>query len=174
AFRSDAVAVVTAKKHIGIRVGLAVSALACGSGIAAFAATRPDPATQAQADGCGRSVSALFKKEQPTWVYVGDAGSPAAGPPPAPQTVNGIASASPPWLSAHPTDVDDPVSHASFDFVVNVKPDSSGEFLLGTGNFAGAGEAEEAGRLHTEWEQDALPSFAWPSAGDRVQLHGNW
>src|SRR5205823_12526567 len=75
--RSDAVAVVTAKKHIWIRVGLAVSALACGSGIAASAATRPDPATQAQADGCGRNVSALFKKEQPTWVYVGDTGSPA-------------------------------------------------------------------------------------------------
>jgi hypothetical protein len=162
------------KRRIRIRLGFAVAVTVSAGGIAAFAATRPDPATQAQADGCGRSVSALFKKEQPTWVYVGDAGFPAAGPPPPPQMVNGIASASPLWLSAHPTDVDDPVSHASFDFLVNVKPDSSAGFLLGTGNFAGAGEAEEAGRLHTEWEQAALPSFAWPSAGDRVQLQGNW
>src|SRR4029078_8362813 len=75
---------------------------------------------------------------------------------------------------AHPTDIDDPVSHTSFDFLVNLKPDSSYEWLMGTGNFAGAGEAEEGGRLHTEWEQNAFPMFAWPAPGDRVQLTGNW
>jgi hypothetical protein len=148
--------------------------LATGTAIAALAATRPDPATQAQADGCGRDVAALFKKEEPTWVYVGDAGRPAAGPPPAPQTVKGIVNTSLTWLGAHPSPIDDPVTHSSFDFVVNVKPDSSAGFLLGTGNFAGLGEAEETGRLHVEWEEAAFPGFAWPSTGDRVQIRGSW
>jgi hypothetical protein len=144
------------------------------TGIAALAATRPDPATQAQSDGCTRSIGALLRKEAPTWVYVGDASSPADGPAPAPQLATGVASASPVWLAAHPAGVDDPVSHSSYDFVVNVKPDSSAGFLLGTGNFAGIGETEQAGHLHVEWEQAALPSFVWPSAGDRLQLHGSW
>jgi hypothetical protein len=139
-----------------------------------LAATRPDSATQAEADGCGRDVAAIFRKEEPTWVYVGDGGRAAGGPPPSAQAVSGVVSASPPWLGAHPSPIDDPVSHSSFDFVANVKPDSSAGFLLGTGNFAGAGEAEEAGRLHVEWEEAAFPRFAWPSQGDRVQLVGSW
>jgi hypothetical protein len=161
-------------KPFWIRVVAFAGPIAAGTAIAAFAATRPDPTTQAQADGCGRDAAAIFRKEEPTWVYVGDAGRPAAGPPPAPQAVSGVVDTRPTWLGAHPSDVDDPVSHSSFDFVFNVKPDSSGGFLLGTGNFAGVGEAEEAGRLHVEWEQAAFPPFAWPSAGDRVDLHGSW
>jgi hypothetical protein len=148
--------------------------LAAGTAIAAFASTRPDPTTQAQADGCGRDVAAIFRKEEPTWVYVGDADRPAEGPPPAPQVVTGAVDTSPPWLGAHPAPIDDPVSHSSFDFVANVKPDPPTGFLLGTENFAGAGEDEQAGRLHVEWEQAVFPSFAWPSPGDRVQLVGSW
>jgi hypothetical protein len=148
--------------------------LAIGTAIAAFAATRPDPSTQAEADGCGRDVAAIFKKEEPTWVYVGDGRLPPSAPPPAPQTVNGVVSTSPAWLGAHPSPIDDPVSHSSFDFVANVKPDSAAGFLLGTGNFAGLGDAEEAGRLHVEWEQAAFPSFVWPAEGDRVQIRGSW
>jgi hypothetical protein len=161
-------------RRLWIRVVAFAAPVAAGAAIAAFAATRPDPATQAQADGCGRNVAALFKKEEPTWVYIGDAGRPATGPPPAAQTVNGVVNTSPTWLGAHPSPIDDPISHSSFDFVVNVKPDSSAGFLLGTGNFAGVGEAEEAGRLHVEWEQASFPPFSWPSAGDRVQVHGSW
>ena len=152
--------------------------LAAGAAVAAYSGTRPDPATQASADGCGRDAAALFKKEQPTWVYVNDASAPADGPAPAPQWVRGVASATPSSLASHPTDVDDPVSHDSFDFLVNVKPDAPYDFLIGgnpstaTGNFAG--EAEETGRLHTEWEQAAFASFAWPEPGDRVDLLGSW
>jgi len=116
---------------------------------AAFAGTRPDPTTQAQADGCGRNLAGLVTKEQPTWVYVNDAGAPATGPAPPSQWVRGVVSADPAWLGAHPADVDDPVSHDSFDFLVNVKVDAPYGFLLGTGNFAADGE--ETGRLHTEW-----------------------
>jgi hypothetical protein len=148
--------------------------VAAGAAVAAFAGTRPDPAAQAQKDGCGRSASGLFQKLQPTWVYVGDAGSPADGPAPPPQWARGLVSANPAWLGAHPTDVDDPVSHDSFDFLVNVKPDAPYAFLMGTGNFAGGDDSEEVGRLHTEWEQAAFAPFAWPAAGDTVQLLGNW
>jgi hypothetical protein len=157
-----------------IRVAWAASLVAAGSAIAAFAATRPDPATQALGDGCERTEVGLVQKEAPTWVYVGDAGTKANGPPPPPQVANGVVAATPPWLGAHPAAIDDPLSHASFDFVANVKPDPSAAFLLGTGNFSTADEAEQAGRLHVEWEEEAFPPFAWPSQGDGVQLHGSW
>lgn len=146
--------------------------MAAAAAVAAFAGTRPDPNTQAQEDGCGRSAAGLFKKEQPTWVYVNDAGAPADGPAPPPQWARGVASAAPAWLGAHPTDVDDPVSHDSFDFLVNVQVDAPYDFLLGTGNFAADGE--ETGRLHTEWEEAAYAPFAWPEPGDRVELLGSW
>jgi hypothetical protein len=148
--------------------------LAAATALAAYSGTRPDPATQAQADGCVRDVSALLRKEASTWVYVGDAASPANGPPPAPQWVHGVVETSPPWLAAHPAGVDDPFSHDSFDVVANVEPAAADAFLLGTGNFSPAGEAEQAGRLHVEWEEAAFPQFAWPAAGDRVALRGSW
>jgi hypothetical protein len=165
---------VTTVTPLRIRAFFVVALLAGASAIAALAATRPDPATQAEADGCTRDLGAFLRREAPTWVYVGDASSAASGPPPAPQVVNGVVDASPPWLAAHPTDIDDPVSHASFDVVANVKPDPPSSFLLGTGNLAGLGEVEQAGRLHVEWEEAAFPAFAWPAEGDRVQLVGSW
>ena len=157
-----------------IRVLFVAALLAAVSAIAAISATRPDPATQAEADGCARDFTAFLKKEAPIWVYIGDRSTSAGGPPPAPQTLTGIVDATPPWLGAHPADIDDPVAHTSFDLVANVKPDSPAGFLMGTGNFAGVGEAEQAGRLHVEWEEAALPLFAWPVQGDRVQLRGSW
>src|SRR4051812_49999382 len=92
-----------------IRVAAAVScALAAGAAVAALAGTRPDPAVQAQKDGCGRNAAGLFKKEQPTWAYVGDAATPAEGPPPPVPTATGVAGATPAWPRAHPTVVNDP------------------------------------------------------------------
>jgi hypothetical protein len=149
-----------------------VAAIVAAAAAVAYAGTRPDPATQARADGCGRSLAGLFKKEEPTWVYVNDAGAPSDGPAPPPQWARGVVSATPAWLGSHPSAIDDPVTHDSFDFLVNVKADGPDAFLLGTGNFGG--EGEERGRLHTEWEEAALPTFAWPEPGDRVQLLGSW
>jgi hypothetical protein len=154
------------------RAAVVAAIVAVAVAAAAFSGTRPDPATQAQADGCGRDLAGLFKKEQPTWVYVNDAGAPATGPALPPQWARGVVSASPAWLGAHPADVDDPVSHDSFDFLVNVEADAPYGFLLGTGNFAADGE--ETGRLHTEWEEATYAQFAWPEPGDRVELLGSW
>jgi hypothetical protein len=151
---------------------LALAGVAAAAALAAYAATGPDPNAQAQADGCGRSLSGIFTRQQPTWVYVGDASAPATGPAPAPQWATGVVDTKPVWLGAHPSDTDDPISHDSFDFLVNLKPDGKYESLLGTGNFAG--EGEEAGRLHTEWEENAFAPFARPEPGDRVALLGNW
>jgi hypothetical protein len=162
----------TRSGRLWIRVAAAALLVSAATAIAAFAATRPDPATQAEADGCARSQAALFRKEAPTWAYVHDSAAPPSGPPPKPQWVHGVVDTSPAWLAAHPADVDDPVSHDSFDFLVNVKPDAADGALLGTGNFAPDGE--QTGRLHAEWEEAAFPRFAWPSAGDRVALLGSW
>jgi hypothetical protein len=164
--------VVARGRRIWIRVVSATILVSTATAIAASAATRPDSATEAQADGCGRNLSALFKKEEPTWVYVHDSSAPAGGPAPPPRWVHGLVGTTPAWLGAHPAGVDDPTSHQSFDFLVNVKPDPADAFLLATGNFAGAGE--ETGRLHTEWEEAAFRPFAWPQTGDRVALLGSW
>jgi hypothetical protein len=150
----------------------AVALLAAAAAVAAFADTRPDSTTQAQADGCGRNIAALFTKRQSSWVYVNDAGAPAGGPVPPPQSARGVVNSVLASLSAHPTDIDDPVWHDAFDFLVNVKVDPQYDSLLATGNFAA--EVEETGRLHTEWEEAAYAPFAWPEPGDRVELLGSW
>ncbi len=148
--------------------------LAAGAAaVAAFAATRPDPNAQAAADGCIRDPIAIFKGEAPNWVYVNDKDAPASGPPPPAQTVSGIADAQfEPHLAAHPTPVDDPLTHLSYDFNVNVKPDPAFDVLLGTGNFAG--EDEETARIHTERESMFLPAYAWATRGDRLTEVGSW
>lgn len=161
------------------RVALVAALVAVAAAAAAFAATRPDPAAHAQLDGCGRDVAGLFKKEQPTWAYVGDRDAPASAPAPAPQWARGVVnSPEPPWYAVHPTTVDDPVTHDSFDLIMNIKVDPELDHLVGgdpasrTGNYAG--NDEETGRLHTEWEEAAFSLFAWPEQGDRVEVLGSW
>ncbi len=157
------------------RLAAAVAVLALGAGGAAgYVATRPNPQTQAQADGCPRDLPALFKREAPTWVYVGDKDYPATGPAPPARWVYGVVDAGggKAYLGSHPTQVDDPVSHDSYDFLVNIKPDPQYAELLGTGN--DAGDDEESARLHTERESLDLPTFAWPEPGDRVAELGSW
>jgi hypothetical protein len=160
------------------RAGIALAALAVASA-AAFSATRPDPHTDAVADGCERNPIGLYTAESPNWAYVGDRSTAAGEAPPPPQWVRGVVNSQfAPWLAVHPTGVDNPFTHASYDMVVNVDPDPAYEFLLGgnpgaaTGNFEGAGES--AYRLHTEWESAAFGRFAWPDRGDRVELLGSW
>lgn len=153
---------------------LAVACVLLGAaGAAAVSATRPNPTTDAVADGCERNPTGLFTAESPNWAYVGDRGAPASGPAPPPQWVRGRVDARfEPWLAVHPTPVDNPFTHRSYDLVVNVRPDARDAFLLGTGNLVGRGET--ANRLHTEWESGAFPMWAWPERGDRVELRGSW
>ncbi len=150
-----------------------------GAALAAVSLTRPDPLTQAVADGCKRDKQQIFAGNAPNWVYVNDAAAPAGGAAPAPQWVGGVAdAANHPYLATHPSGGDDPLTHLSYDFNVNVLPDPQYAALVGgeptgrVGNFAG--EGEEAGRLHSEREMGSLPAFAWAEPGDRVSLLGSW
>jgi len=162
-----------------VKVGLGLC-LMLAVAVPALAATRPDPATQAQADGCARKTAELFTQQVPTWVYVGDRDLPASGPAPPPQWVKGTL---PPthgtrYYAVHPTPVDDPPTHDSYDVLMNILPDAGyagllgGDEAAGTGNFEG--DDEETGRLHTELEQNAFPAFAWPEQGNRVEVLGSW
>jgi hypothetical protein len=146
---------------------------------ATLAATRPDPRTDAVADGCERNPSGLYTSESPNWAYVNDRNAPADGPAPPPQWVRGEASARyDPWLAAHPAGGDNPFTHRSFDLLTNIRPDPAYDFLLGgdpeaeIGNFEGSGEGSD--RLHTEWETGAVARFAWPERGDRIEMLGSW
>ena len=160
--------------------GIALAAvLAAAAAATALAVSRPDPAAEARLDGCTRSVAAQLRQEEPEWVFVGDRNTSASGPPPAPQWAKGtLPAAHPGFLAVHPTRADAPSTHDSYDVLLNVLPVAPYATLLGgdpsarTGNFEG--DDEETGRLHSELEQGAFPSFAWPEQGDRVEILGNW
>jgi hypothetical protein len=159
---------------------LAVAAAVVVASAGAASTKGPDPAQQALADGCARKTAELFTQQAPTWVYVDDKNFPALGPAPPPQWVKGALppTRGVPWLAAHPTAVDDPPTHDSYDVLQNILPDSpyagllGGDEAAGTGNFEG--DDEETGRLHTELEQGAFPDFAWPEQGNRVEVLGSW
>lgn len=162
-------------------LGLAAALVAAGSALAGQASPPgPDPVAGPIRDGCKNDPAAIFTQSAPTWVYVGDGSAPADGPPPAPQSASGVAvgGGGAPYLGAHPTGVDDPATHLSYDFLINIRPDPASIRLLGgdpaarSGNYAG--DVEETGRLHTERESAALPTFAWPETGDRVTELGSW
>jgi hypothetical protein len=155
-----------------------VALLAAGLAATLAAIAGPDP-TQAAADGCVRNYIDQTQKKIPVWVYVGDHATPADGPPPPPQRLEGVTSSRYlPDLAVHPTEEDLPVVHRSYDFNFDVLPDAkytglmAGDSALHTGNFAGRGPS--TGRVHVEREQAALPRFAWPEKGDRVVLVGSW
>ncbi len=155
------------------RFAAAVALAAAAAAVAAFAANdRPDPNAQALADGCKRATTDIYKGLAPNWVYVNDRSYPAGGPTPPPRWVTGVADAARrPYLAAHPSGGDDPLTHVSYDFNVNVRADPAGGYLLGTGN---VGEGEEDGRLHSERETGAFPTEFWAERGDRVSLLGSW
>ncbi|HEY3181698.1 MAG TPA: hypothetical protein VGJ77_02595 [Gaiellaceae bacterium] len=161
------------------RLAAAVAVAAAGAAVALAANERPDPATQAEADGCKRDVVAIVKREAPNWVYVGDRSAPADTASPAPRWLRGVVDGGPlPDFGAYPTVIDQPTTHTSYDFVVNVKPDAQDEYLMGgdsvakTGNFRGADD--ETGRVHTERESSYTPAWVWPDRGDRVTMLGSW
>jgi hypothetical protein len=162
-------------------LGVAAALVAAGSALAGHASSPgPDPVAGPIRDGCRNDPAAVFTQSAPTWVYVDDASAPAGGPPPPPQWASGTVSGgdNAPYLGAHPTGVDDPSTHLSYDFLINIRPDPDSVRLLGgdptarTGNYSG-GE-EETARLHTERESAVLPAFVWPENGDRVTELGSW
>ena len=156
----------------------AASLAALAAGLVASAASPPDPADAAK-DGCGTDRLAIFGRLQPNWAYVFDRETNTADSPPPARWVSGVAvpgNDSP--LGAHPTPVDDPITHDAYDLIVNVRPDAADAYLLGgdpgarSGNFAG--EEEETARLHLEREEVGVPFAVWPEQGDRVQALGSW
>jgi hypothetical protein len=131
----------------------------------------PDAQTQPLADGCQRNPGALLTKQSPEWAYVYN--TPPSEPPPQPQWVHGVVSSgNPAFQAVHTAGGDLPQSHEAYDFNVNILPDPDYQFLLGSANYAGNGE--ETGRLHTEWEDLVVPKFAWPEPGDRIAERGSW
>ena len=160
-------------------LALAAAALALVLMPTAAVARGPDPNAQAVADGCARETVGLSLRQVPEWVYVGDAERPATGPPPPLRSVAGIVgSRYDRWEAARPAGIDNPFTHLSYDEGIDVLPGGPYRELIGgdprarTGNYAG--RDDETARLHLEWEQGALPLWAWPDPGDRIAATGAW
>ena len=157
---------------------LLAGALALGGAVLARGESQPDPA-EAGLDGCGTDRFAIFSRLEPNWAYVFDRNTKASDPPPRARWARGVAvpgDQSP--LGVHPTPVDDPITHDSYDVLVNLRPATVDAYLLGgdeesgTGNFAG--HDEETARVHMEREELGLPFGVWPEQGDKVQAYGSW
>jgi hypothetical protein len=147
------------------RLASAVLCLVACLGLAGAArgATPPGP-LDAGADGCQRNTVGIAFLQSPEWVYVHRDASE--------QTASGVVRVS------HVSRDDGPATHAFHDYVANLAVDPRYRQLLagapgaGTGNYSP--DAEEGGRLHFEWESGVVPSFAWPSDGDRATIFGSW
>ncbi|MEA2388638.1 MAG: hypothetical protein QOG41_1411 [Thermoleophilaceae bacterium] len=146
-----------------------LAAIAVSAGPAGSAApARPQPFPQAQDDGCQRSPVGLVTGESPAWVYVNKDSTP--------KVVTGRA------VNSHVYSNDLSINHQGYDWQIDILPDARYANYVGgdpekkTGNFAGeAGSSQEkVGSLHTEWENEAIPPFVWPSENDRVKAWGGW
>ncbi|MDX6483754.1 MAG: hypothetical protein QOE95_1525, partial [Gaiellaceae bacterium] len=160
-------------------VAAAVAVAAVVAAISARALSRPDPLVQAEADGCKRNNTLIYEHQAPNWAYVNDRDTSASDAPPGPVWLAGtVSSQKQPLYPSHPTGVDNPLSHLSYDFNFDVAPDPEYQVLLGgsptqrTGNFAT--EIEDVNRIHVEREEGSFPRWAWPDRGDRVKLLGSW
>jgi hypothetical protein len=162
------------------RVAAALALVAVGVTAGALSAERPDPQTQAVADGCGRNDAAAISNEIPEWAYVGDRDYGRDGPPPPPRWAHGSVNAFGPSapLAVHTAGGDIPTTHRAYDLNLDVLPVADDYWLVGgnpsarTGNFEG--EGEQTGRLHVELEETAIPMPMWPEPGDRVEVLGSW
>lgn len=155
----------------------AAVALVAAAGVLARSLAGPDPLARAVVDGCERNDATMQQGLSPNWVHVFDADYPANGHTPPQRTTTGIVNSNGlPWYSPHVSGGDTPYSHAGYDLNMDLQlTDPRDADLLGTGNDATAGaESGEQGRLHTEREAQATPSFAWPEPGDRVTVKGYW
>jgi hypothetical protein len=165
------------KRALLVAAGVAVAAVVAA--ISARALSRPDPLVQAEADGCKRNNTLIYEHQAPNWAYVNDRDTSAFDAPPGPVWLEGtVSSQKQPLYPSHPTGVDNPLTHLSYDFNFDVAPDPQYQVLLGgsptqqTGNFAA--EIEDVNRIHVEREEGSFPRWAWPDRGDRVKLLGSW
>jgi len=145
-------------------IAAGATALVVAAGVLARALTPPDPLLQAQADGCERNDTTLHTLQSPNWVYVNDKDAPASGPPPSLRFVSGVVQLS--VMDVHPSDGDNPVSHAGYDLNFDVNVDAADADLVARTNTSGG--------LHTEREAQATPPFVWPEPGDHVTMRGFW
>jgi len=158
---------------------LAGLALAVGAAGASAADQRPDPTKQAVRDGCQRNPGALV-------AFAATGGAD-------PADLSGVA-LSPEWafvnrdprarlaegtiLNPHTAGGDLPEGHLWYDLNADLKVDPKYEYLVGgdpekkTGNFQYSGT--DKGTLHLEWETGSVPTFVWPTEGDRAKYWGSW
>ena len=124
-------------------------ALALGGTAWRLADTKPDPNTQAIADGCQRDTTKIYTGAAPNWVYVNDRDFPSAGPPPSPRWVNGVVKGPLGLLASRVASSDDPITHHSYD--VNLDVTVAARRRLPDGNLAGydarAGHAAPGARI---------------------------
>src|SRR5205085_7619463 len=112
-----------------------------------LADVKPDPNTQAVADGCQRDTTKIYTGFAPNWAYVNDRDFAANGPPPSPRWVSGrVFSRSEGLLAARIATADDPITHHSFDVNVDMLVDGASDYLTGTSRDA----TSERGTIHME------------------------
>lgn len=136
-------------------------------------AAGPDPVgppSQSLADGCQRNIPGLLTFTSPEWVYVHSYDGQFQAPDNT-RLAEGVVHHS------HPAEDDLPQGHQAFDLNFNLAVDPQYQDLIGgdpnqqTGNYA---PGDEQGTLHTEWESEAIPTWAWPTENDRVRMWGSW
>ncbi|HEY6963149.1 MAG TPA: hypothetical protein VI408_14765 [Gaiellaceae bacterium] len=154
------------------RAAVVLCLLVFASGAAAWrlADVKPDPNTQAVADGCQRDTTKIYTGFAPNWVYVNDRDYPASGPSPAPRWVSGTVGGATGLLASRVASSDDPITHASYDMNVDVTVAAADDFLTGVSRDS----TPEQGEIHLERESQSIPLWAWPKPGDRVQALGSW
>ena len=159
----------------GLKLGrsmlLTVVGLVAMAGTAQAAGPDPiGPPSQSKADGCQRNVTGFLTFTSPEWAYVHSYDSQFVAPDNT-HLAEGTAK------DSHPSEDDLPQGHKSFDLNFNLFVDPQYQDLVGgdpatqTGNYA---PGPEQGSLHTEWETEAIPSWAWPTENDRIKIWGSW
>jgi hypothetical protein len=140
---------------------------------------RPDPTKQALTDGCQRNPAALLAFAATGGVDPADLQGVALSPEwafvnrdPSAKVAEGT------LTDPHTAGGDLPEGHLWYDLNGDIKVDPKYEYLVGgdpekkTGNFQYSGP--DKGTLHVEWETGSVPTYVWPTEGDRVKYWGSW
>lgn len=136
--------------------------LSLAAPLAADPARHPDSIKQPPKDGCERDPGGLIAGTSPQWAYVNKSHRP--------RYLRGVA------RNARPTETDLFRAHDSYDMNVFFHPNARYANYLGTANIRKpkTQDKDERNTMELEWEQRAYKLFAWPTAGDRVEVMGSW